>query len=265
MIAGPAGAIWRGMDDLRPLPAAPGFVALNPRRGRRVLGWSFMVLGVLGCVLPFLQGFLFLALGLFVLRDQYLWAADRWAWVARRWPGAVAKVEELERGMSARVAGWGERLRRALGRGPHEAPGVLRSGPGEGRPAVPEDGPGRQPPALSLPPMIPAAPRRPVGRGRVLLLVLVTVLAWAPVVLAVLSSVAASALGCTVNEAAVHPCTVAGLDIGEPLAVMFLMGWVAILALPAMLGTLVGWFVVWTRRAWGRGAQQAGRSAVEPG
>ena len=97
--------------------ARPPYVALKPDRSRKRLGWGFIVLGVLGCILPFLQGFLFLALGVFVLRDQYLWAANRWAWVQGRWPGAVSKIEALEVSMSARVAGWGAGLRRAIGRG----------------------------------------------------------------------------------------------------------------------------------------------------
>ncbi|HEY8612325.1 MAG TPA: PGPGW domain-containing protein [Roseomonas sp.] len=95
----------------------PAFVALNPRPGRKVLGWSFLVLGVLGCVLPFLQGVLFLALGVFVLRDQHLWAANRWAWVQGRWPGAVSRIESMEGTVSARVSGWGRGIRRAFGRG----------------------------------------------------------------------------------------------------------------------------------------------------
>ena len=72
-----------------------------------MLGWALLVLGVLGLVLPFLQGFLFLALGVYVLRDQHIWAADRWAWVARKWPGAVGAVEGLDAKVTERVAGWG--------------------------------------------------------------------------------------------------------------------------------------------------------------
>lgn len=105
-------------DDVHAAAAtAPTYVTLRPQRGRKVLGWSFIVLGILGCILPFLQGFLFLALGVFVLRDQYVWAADRWSWVSRKWPAAVAKVEGMEERISARFVGWGERLRRTFRRG----------------------------------------------------------------------------------------------------------------------------------------------------
>ncbi|MBB5693208.1 PGPGW domain-containing protein [Roseomonas sp. GCM10028921] len=97
--------------------ARPAFVTLNPRPGRKALGWFFMVVGVLGCILPFLQGFIFLALGLFVLRDQYLWAANRWAWVEGRWPNAVSRIERMEASLGGRMQGWGRGIRRALGRG----------------------------------------------------------------------------------------------------------------------------------------------------
>ena len=50
-------------------------VILRPSFHRKILGWAMLVLGVLGLVLPFLQGFLFLAFGVFVLRDQHIWAA----------------------------------------------------------------------------------------------------------------------------------------------------------------------------------------------
>ena len=34
-------------------------VVLRPSAARKATGWSLLGLGVLGCVLPFLQGFLF--------------------------------------------------------------------------------------------------------------------------------------------------------------------------------------------------------------
>jgi hypothetical protein len=68
----------------------------RPSLRRKTAGISLLGLGVLGLVLPFLQGFLFLALGLFVLRHQYLWAHRGMGWVESRWPGAVLKAESLE-------------------------------------------------------------------------------------------------------------------------------------------------------------------------
>ena len=83
---------------------------------RKAAGFSLLFLGAIGTVLPILQGFLFIALGLFVLRDQYAWAHRGMEKLRRRWPDQVAGVESLE----GRLIEWfrrqGERLR--LTRGP---------------------------------------------------------------------------------------------------------------------------------------------------
>lgn len=53
--------------------------ATSPWRRYAILatGWMFVVLGVLGLFLPFLQGILFLVVGLIVLSSQSPWAARR--------------------------------------------------------------------------------------------------------------------------------------------------------------------------------------------
>lgn len=79
----------------------------QPSLARKLAGWTLLVLGLLGIVLPFLQGILFLALGLFVLRDQYPWARRSMAWLHHRWPRQVEGVEAME----ARLALWGGRQR----------------------------------------------------------------------------------------------------------------------------------------------------------
>lgn len=91
-------------------------VILRPSLPRKLMGWSLLLLGVLGLVLPFLQGFLFLALGVFVLRDQHIWAARRWGWVQGRWPQHVLRVEEMEASLSRRLGGAAERVRRLFSR-----------------------------------------------------------------------------------------------------------------------------------------------------
>jgi hypothetical protein len=106
-------------------PPAPrtisrGMMEFRPSIRRKAAGWSLMGLGVLGLVLPFLQGFIFLVLGTFVLRHQYFWAHRGMGWIGTRWPHAVGKVEAMEarfvmRGaeISARLRGG---IRRLLGR-----------------------------------------------------------------------------------------------------------------------------------------------------
>lgn len=91
-------------------------VILRPSLSRKVTGWCFLVLGVAGLILPFLQGFLFLALGIFVLRDQHIWAARRWGWVEGRWPQQVSRIEEAEASFRRRCAGAVERVRRLFSR-----------------------------------------------------------------------------------------------------------------------------------------------------
>lgn len=44
------------------------------RMAKLILGWSFIVLGVLGLVLPVLQGVLFIAIGLAILAQEQDWA-----------------------------------------------------------------------------------------------------------------------------------------------------------------------------------------------
>lgn len=83
---------------------------------RKVAGWSLLGLGVIGTVLPFLQGFLFLALGMFVLRHQYFWAHRGMGWIASRWPSTVARVEEMEARLLVRVRAQTAHLRSAIGR-----------------------------------------------------------------------------------------------------------------------------------------------------
>lgn len=77
----------------------------GPSLMRKATGLSLLVLGVLGLVLPILQGVLFLALGLFVLREQYGWADRGMTKLRARWPRQVQGVEALE----ARLIGWGQR------------------------------------------------------------------------------------------------------------------------------------------------------------
>ena len=72
-----------------------------------VLGWAFVVLGVAGLFLPFLQGFLFLAVGLMILSG----VSPR----ARLWrQRLVARYPAAGRALD-RAKNWLKRFRRSSG------------------------------------------------------------------------------------------------------------------------------------------------------
>jgi len=55
-----------------------------------VLGWAFILLGIVGLFLPILQGVVFLLIGLIILSSEYVWAHHLLARL-RRYP-AVDRV-----------------------------------------------------------------------------------------------------------------------------------------------------------------------------
>ena len=89
-------------------------VDLRPSWKRKLAGWGLIVFGVVGVILPFLHGMIFLLLGVFMMREQYLWAHNALAPLHRRFPGMMSRMD----GMEAKVIGWG---RRQLARLPSRA------------------------------------------------------------------------------------------------------------------------------------------------
>jgi hypothetical protein len=75
-------------------------------------------------------------------------------------------------------------------------------------------------------------------------LCVLTVVGWAPLAGVLLSGLFASAFGCTLNEAGVYPCVVAGIDWGSMLATMFVAGWLMLVTWPLMLLTFVAWIAL---------------------
>jgi len=51
-----------------------------------VIGWAFIVLGVIGLFLPLMQGILFLMIGLTILSSEYVWAHHLLGKVRARFP-----------------------------------------------------------------------------------------------------------------------------------------------------------------------------------
>lgn len=91
-------------------PPAPGAASLT----RKAAGISLLFLGVIGVVMPILHGGIFLALGFFVLRDQYAWARRGMTWMRERWPGMTDRVESIEAKLIAWFERQGARLRKLL-------------------------------------------------------------------------------------------------------------------------------------------------------
>ena len=56
-----------------------------------LVGWAFILLGVIGLFLPVLQGVLFLLIGLFILSSEYVWAHQLLLKLRRRYPTLDAR------------------------------------------------------------------------------------------------------------------------------------------------------------------------------
>lgn len=87
-------------------------VVLRPSLPRKLLGFGAIFLGLLGLILPIIPGLIFVALALWLLRDQYVWAARGVEKIRNRWPQAIPAIEERER----RALAWYARRTRPLRR-----------------------------------------------------------------------------------------------------------------------------------------------------
>jgi uncharacterized membrane protein YbaN (DUF454 family) len=73
----------------------------NNRRINLTAGWAFILLGIAGFILPVLQGFLFLIVGLLFLSKEYQWAQKLLGWlkkiVSKFIPKAANTFDKAER------------------------------------------------------------------------------------------------------------------------------------------------------------------------
>jgi uncharacterized membrane protein YbaN (DUF454 family) len=72
----------------------------------QVTGYAFLVLGVLGLFLPFLQGVLFILIGLLILAKQAPWAHNLLQRFRDRHPRAGELIDRAETTMAA----WWQRI-----------------------------------------------------------------------------------------------------------------------------------------------------------
>ena len=61
-----------------------------------LLGWAFIVLGIIGLFLPILQGVLFLLIGLLILSSEYVWAHRLLLKIRRRYPSIDARWTQVQ-------------------------------------------------------------------------------------------------------------------------------------------------------------------------
>lgn len=73
-----------------------------------IVGWTFMVLGVLGLFLPILQGVLFLLIGLIILSSEYIWAHRLLTKIRERFPRVGRTADHA----AERAAAWMQRFSR---------------------------------------------------------------------------------------------------------------------------------------------------------
>ena len=71
-----------------------------------LVGWGFILLGIVGLFLPILQGILFLLVGLIILSSEYIWAHRLMDWLRQRFPKSGRVADEA----AAKAAGWLRRL-----------------------------------------------------------------------------------------------------------------------------------------------------------
>jgi Ca2+-transporting ATPase len=82
--------IRRRTDDRVPVPQNHGRVSNLKRVAVLATGWIFVVAGIAGLILPVLQGFLFLLIGLVILSKEYRWAGRLVGHIRARFPKAEA-------------------------------------------------------------------------------------------------------------------------------------------------------------------------------
>ena len=90
-------------------------------------------------------------------------------------------------------------------------------------------------------------------------LVPILIFMFAPIASVVASGLIANAHGCKVDEGSVHPCIINGVDRGELLYQLGVLGWLMLVTLPAGAFAVAGWIVILVlhRMRWRTRATQA--------
>jgi len=95
-----SGTIGRHLIDGR--KRAP-MMALARKTLIHLVGWSFILLGIIGLFLPVLQGILFLLIGLLVLSKENRFAKDLLNRVEKRYPDQYRKMHEFNERLKSQI------------------------------------------------------------------------------------------------------------------------------------------------------------------
>jgi hypothetical protein len=74
--------------------------------------------------------------------------------------------------------------------------------------------------------------------------VIIVLVAAAPLISVLIAGGIADALGCPVNEGGAQPCPFMGVDLGEALVFMLVLGWLSMATLPFGAIALAVWLVI---------------------
>jgi len=66
------------------------------RAGVLILGWAFVLVGIVGLFLPVLQGVLFILIGLFILSSEYIWAHHLLEKIRGRFPRVASQLDHAK-------------------------------------------------------------------------------------------------------------------------------------------------------------------------
>lgn len=71
---------------------------------KHILGWLCILLGVIQGFIPFLQGWVFVAMGVFLLADQVPFFGKIRAWIHRRFPEMTHRVHNTAERIRAKFS-----------------------------------------------------------------------------------------------------------------------------------------------------------------
>lgn len=79
---------------------------ITTRLKRYAVGISCLVVGVVGGVIPVLQGWIFIAAGLIILKDDVIFVGSFIKWLKKRFPKTIPLFSKSEEKVDALLRRW---------------------------------------------------------------------------------------------------------------------------------------------------------------